>query len=101
MLALDIVIKGQGLGFLNPTPPIGKDVQPGAGIELQHITQTIKKKKKTGKLHLPGENVRETCLLPMDLGCRVLGGESEIRNRSAICGYRFRFALLFTVGSLS
>ena len=37
--------KRPGLGFLNPTPPIGKDVQPGAGIELQHITQTIKKKK--------------------------------------------------------
>ena len=38
--------KRPGLGFLNPIPPIGKDVQPGAGIELQHITQTIKKKKK-------------------------------------------------------
>lgn len=76
-------------------------MQPGAGIELQHITQTIKK-KKIRKLYLPGENVRETCLLSMDLGCRVLGGgESEIRNRSAICGYRFRFARLLTVGSLS
>lgn len=75
-------------------------MQPGAGIELQHVTQTVRK-KKTGKLHLPGENVREACLLHMDLGCRVLGEESEIKNRSTMCEYRFRFVLLFTVGSLS
>lgn len=40
--------KRPGLGFLNPTPhtpPTGKDVQPGAGIELHHVTQTIRKKK--------------------------------------------------------
>lgn len=40
--------KRPGAGIFKPHTPIGKDVQPGAGIELQHITQTIKKKKRLG-----------------------------------------------------